>query len=126
VKLVPKKNQVTGRIVDIVVTKSGIALPDTQMKGVTVFVLLDKVGPDVKDYKPGDIVLPHHINHVYLRGGAFHRVIFKDEEILGTMEDVDLDQMTIDGKPASQMVDLDQMTVEGKPASQAVGDGAQA
>jgi hypothetical protein len=105
VKLIPKRNQVVGHVVDINATKSGIALPDTQMKGVTIFVQIESVGSDVKDYKEGDIVLPHHINHVFLRGGTFHRVIFKDEEILGVIEDVSLDQMTIDGKPAVQVME---------------------
>lgn len=98
-KIVPKKSQVTGRVVDITMSKGGIVLPDSQMKGVTIFVVLDAIGPDVKDYKVGDIVLPRHINHVYLRGGAFHCVIFEEADILATVEDVPFDQITIDGKP---------------------------
>lgn len=104
-KLRPKGKQVIGRIVDIVSTKSGISLPDSQMKGVTIFVLLDEVGPEVTNYKAGEIVLPHHVNHVFLRGGTYHRVIFEDKEILGVMEDVPLDQMTVDGKPAAQAME---------------------
>ena len=100
-KINPKKNQVIGRIVDIALTKSGIALPDTQMKGVTIFVVLDRVGPDVTEYKAGEVVLPRHVNHIWLRGGVLHRVIFEDKDILATVEDVPIDQITIDGKPVS-------------------------
>jgi len=113
-KLTPKKHQVVGRIVDFTMTKGGIVMPDTQMKGVTVFVLLDAVGSEVTDYKPGDVVLPHHINHVYLRGGSFHRVIFEDKDILATIEDLPMDLISIDGKPveaSTEIAEVEQQAV---------------
>lgn len=96
-KIVPKYGQVMGRVADLARTKSGIEMPNMGPKGVTIFVLIDSVGPDVKDYKPGDVVLPHHINHIVLRGGQYHRVIFDQKEILCTMEDVPLDQFSVAG-----------------------------
>lgn len=85
-RAVPKQDLVVGKIVDVVRTKSGLVLPDTQ-NNASVFVLVESIGPEVKHCKPGDIVLAHAFNHIYVRGG-FHRVVFKDEETWCDMQDL--------------------------------------
>ena len=95
-KIIPKKNQLVGRTVDIVQSVGGLALPDAQNRGVTVFAVIDDVGPDVTEYKVGQIVLPHHLNHIYVRGG-FHRVIFEDKEVLAVVEGLSEGQLSIGG-----------------------------
>lgn len=94
-KVIPKKNQILGRIVDVVRTESGLALPTAQ-NNATVFAIVDAVGPDVTEYAVGNIVLPAKMNHIYVRGG-FHRVIFSDTEILGVVE-VSRNQLSIGGE----------------------------
>jgi len=97
VKIIPKKDQVLGRTVDVVRSAGGIELPATQ-NNATVLVLIDAVGPDVKGYEPGQLVAPHHLNHIYMRGG-FHQVIFSCDKILAIVEDVDEGQLSIEGAP---------------------------
>ena len=98
-KIIPKKNQILGRTVDVVRSESGLELPATE-NNATIFVLIDAVGPDVTDpdYKEGAIVAPHHINHIYVRGG-FHRIIFDDTEILGVVEGISEYEISIGGDP---------------------------
>lgn len=94
-KIIPKRDQVLGRTVDVVRSESGLELPATQ-NNATILVLIDAVGPDVKGYEPGQLVAPHHLNHIYMRGG-FHRVIFSADEILAVVEDIATTQLSIDG-----------------------------
>ena len=79
-------------------SKGGIILANPDAKGVTVFVLVDAIGPDVKRCKVGDIVVPKHMSHIYLRGGQNHRVVFADEVVLIAIEDLPRDQFTIEGE----------------------------
>lgn len=97
----PKRNQVVARTVDVVKTKGGLELPSMQ-NNATVFALIESVGSEVTDpdYVPGALVVPHHFNHIYVRGG-FHRIIFPDTEILGVVSDVDRAQLAIDGETSS-------------------------
>lgn len=98
-KIIPKKDQVLGRTVDVVRSVGGLELPATQ-NNATVLVLIDAVGPDVEGYEPGQLVTPHHLNHIYMRGG-FHRVIFSADEILAVVEEVDQGQLSVDGASAA-------------------------
>jgi hypothetical protein len=103
VKIVPKRNQVLGRIADLTRSEGGIELPATDVRGVTIFVFVDAVGPDVIGYRPGDIVVPEHVKHIWLRGGRYHRVIFKDEVIVAVIEDLPKDQFEIEGERSGQV-----------------------
>jgi co-chaperonin GroES (HSP10) len=98
VKIVPLKNQIIGIGVEITMTVSGIVLPDQQGMKATVFMLIEAVGPDVKDYKVGDVVLAYKVSQIYLRGG-YHKTIFDDKEILAVIQDLPLDRLSVDGKP---------------------------
>lgn len=87
--LVPKRDQVLGRIV-ITKLKSAIVTPD-ETRGVTKFMLVDAVGPEAAaaGYKRGDLVLPRAMNNIFLHGGTYHRVICDAKEILTAVEDWD-------------------------------------
>lgn len=100
-RIVPQSNMVLGRIVDLTKTKGGLHMANTQAKGVTIFVLVDDIGPDVRNYKKGDVVVPHHVEHIWLRGGQHHRVVFEDTAVRALVEDVDLSQFTVEGEEAS-------------------------
>jgi len=98
VKIVPKKNQILGTQVEITLTASGILMPDQQAMKASIFVLVEAVGPDVKDYKVGDVIMPYKTNQIFLRGG-YHKLIFKEEDILAGVEDLPLDRLSVGGKP---------------------------
>lgn len=97
-KITPKKNQVLGTQVEIVATESGIVLPDQERMKASIFLLIEAVGPDVKGYKAGDVVLPHKTNQIFLRGG-YHRLIMSEDDILAVVEDLPLDRLSVGGKP---------------------------
>lgn len=84
-KIIPEGKEMLGRRVEIVRTQAGIVLPDSQNQGVTKFVLIDAVGDGVTKYKPEQIVLPHHLNFIHLRGG-FTRVLCNEDEIRASIE----------------------------------------
>ena len=96
-KVVPKKDQVLGRRLHLVKSEGGIDLPDSDWKGVTVFVVIDAVGEDVVGYAPGEVVLPHALNFIHLRG---HKplVIFAQDKILAAIEDVDMSLFSAEGE----------------------------
>lgn len=98
-KVVPKKNVIAGRMLDVARTKGGIELPSGSDK-VSVLVLIDAVGPEVVDYKVGDVVSPLRVYKINLRGGL-NTVVFKDEEVLAVVEDVPLDQFNVIGETPS-------------------------
>ena len=52
----------------------------------------------MKDYKPGDVVLPYKSNQIFLRGG-YHRLIFEDKEVLALAKDLPLERLSVGGKP---------------------------
>jgi co-chaperonin GroES (HSP10) len=98
VKIVPKKNQILGTQVEITLTASGILMPDQQAMKASIFVLVEAVGPDVKDYKVGDVVMPYKSNQIFLRGG-YHKLIMAEDDILAIVEDLPLDRLSVGGKP---------------------------
>lgn len=98
-KLTPKKDQIVARTVDFVKSSAGLVFPE--IKGgtkATIFALIESVGPDVKSYKPGQVVLCQRHNQIFLRDG-FHRLIFPEEEILSAVDDLDLSLCSISGMP---------------------------
>ena len=98
VTFVPQRNQILGTQVEITATASGLVMPDQQAMKASIFVLIEAVGPDVKDYQAGDVVLPYKSNQIFLRGG-YHRLIFEDKEVLAVAKDLPLDRLSVGGKP---------------------------
>lgn len=116
ITIIPQKNLIRGRTVDVVKSEGGLTLPemDTRTRGVTIFVLIDAVGPDVTRYKPGQIVLPHNMNHIFVRGG-FHQVILTEDEVWGVVEGIEERMISIGGaKPVES--GNERVEVEGAPA----------
>lgn len=99
-KITPKKNHLLGRVVDLTKSEGGLVLPNTSNK-VTVFILIDAVGPDVIDYKPGEIVLALKFNWIHMRGGQEPRVIFEESEIIAALEAAQMDRFTVLGSEAA-------------------------
>jgi hypothetical protein len=90
IELEPKRDIIIARLIDMKRTESGLHLPDTeQVKGATIFALVEKIGPDVKSCKPGDVVLPFVINHCWLKGGTYHRAVIKDEAVVASVRGLD-------------------------------------
>ena len=104
IRFIPQRNQILGTQVEITTTVSGIVLPDQQGMKASIFVLIESVGPDVRDYKPGDIVLPYKSNQIFLRGG-YHRLILEDKEVLAVAENLPLDRLSVGGKPLKATAD---------------------
>jgi hypothetical protein len=86
IELEPQAATIIARLIDMQRTESGIIMPDTQIKGVTVFALVETIGPDVKRCKPGDIVLPRSVEHCWLRGGTFHRALIQDDQVVAIVK----------------------------------------
>ena len=92
-KIVPKGKQVIGRLA-ITKVSERIVAPDAT-KGATKFVLVDAVSDEAAaaGYKVGDLVLPHTLNNIFLRGGLEHRAVFSHEQILAVIEGVDFSDL---------------------------------
>jgi len=105
-RMKPLGTTMVGRIVDIISTKGGLELPDAEIKGVTVFVLVDAVGPDVTKVHKGDVIVPVHLNHAYFRDGTHYAVVDEDK-VKCIVEDLDPRQLAVEGE----------RRVDGKPAS---------
>jgi len=105
-KMRPLGTHMVGRVVDIIQTKGGLELPDGEIKGVSIFVLVDVVGPDVTKVKKGDVVLPKHGDHAWFRDGT-HYLIVDEQNVRCVVEDLDPRQLAVEGE----------RRVDGKPAS---------
>lgn len=81
IELTPLANIMVCRLIDMERSEAGIILPDTQHKGVTAFALVESIGSDVTRCKEGDVIVPRAVEHCYLRGGTFHRVFVKNEDV---------------------------------------------
>ena len=75
----PRRDQAVGRIV-IRLTESTIVRPD-ETKNTTKLLLIDAVGPGIKDLKVGDIVMPTAIIGISMEGGASFRPMAEDKNI---------------------------------------------
>lgn len=97
-KIKPVKNQIVGATIEITLTDTGIVLPDRLGQKFTKFAHIWSVGPDVTDYKVGDVVLPYKSNEVHLRDG-FECLIFEDKEVISFVKDLPLNRLSVGGKP---------------------------
>jgi len=97
VKIIPQGTQIVGLQAQLTKSGGGLHLAVSEQQKESVLVVIESVGPDVVGYKPNDLVLPHHMNHAYFRGGVGHRVMFDQKEILAVITDVPLDQLEIKG-----------------------------
>ena len=92
----PKNQHILGRIIDFEQSVGGIVLPTSAVKNVTVLVLVDQIGPDVKNCKVGDVILYLKMNHVFLRDGT-HLAQVRDEDVICTVEGLDSKLITVEG-----------------------------
>lgn len=94
-RLEPRKNWINARA--IVRKQSELVIDPT--KGITRCFLIEAVGPDVKDYLPGDIVVAIKVYDMFMHTGA-HQVTFPADEVIQQVVDFDLSQFVgVDGKP---------------------------
>jgi co-chaperonin GroES (HSP10) len=96
-RLEPLGKVIVGRLVDITKSKGGLELPTSQVKNVTVFLLVDSVGPDVTKCKPGDIVLYQKMGHVWTRDGT-HFGLAEEDDIKCIVKELDPATIVIEGE----------------------------
>jgi co-chaperonin GroES (HSP10) len=96
-KLTPLGKQIVGRVVDIDKTSTGLSLPTNQVKNVTVFILVDAIGPDVTKCKVGDVILYLKLGHCILRDGT-HFGIVNEDDLIAIVSDLDPRTITVGGK----------------------------
>lgn len=99
-KIVPQFTQILGRVVELARTEGGIEMPNLTVKGVTILVLIDAVGEDVKKFKAGDIILPHAVNHIIFRDGKRHALV-DEKEVKCLIKDAPLERFNIYGEEFS-------------------------
>jgi hypothetical protein len=95
VKLIPRGNQIIGRVVIKRVFSTIIRVDET--KETTKFVLVDAVGPDAaaKGFKVGDIVLPTQMSNIKLDGGAFFRPLVNADYVAAYLTDVNVEELGV-------------------------------
>lgn len=95
----PHGKVIFGRVLDFVVSDGGLELPSERVTNVTVFMVVDLVGPDVTKCKPGDVILYLKGNHIYTRDN-WHRLVATDDDVLLTLEltPEELGRCAIEGK----------------------------
>lgn len=104
-KFEPRRNQAVGRIV-VRLSHSTIVRPD-ETKNTTKFILIDAVGPDVKDLKVGDIVMPTKVSGISMEGGASFRPMADDENIALVVRDwTSLDEFRVQNESGSEYVEF--------------------
>jgi hypothetical protein len=94
--LIPKRDQIIARLIDMGKTEGGLHLPRSEMRGVSVLARVESVGPDVTSCKPGDIILPRAIGHAWLRGGLIHWAVIDDKEVLCEVQGLDPETIIYD------------------------------
>jgi len=95
-KLHPKNNIIIGRMVDIEQSKGGLILPTSDVKNISVLMLVDAIGPDVKSCVPGDIILYEAMGHAFFRSGE-HFGIVRDDKVVSVVTDIDPKTIVIEG-----------------------------
>jgi len=99
----PRRDQAVGRIV-VRLTSSAIVRPD-ETKGTTKLMLIDAVGPDLKDLKVGDVVLPTMVSGIVMEGGASFRPMAEDKNIAVIVRDwKSLDEFRVQNESGSEYV----------------------
>lgn len=103
-KLVPRRNQIIGRIV-VKRILSTIVRPD-ETRNTTKFVLVDAAGPvaQAAGIKVGDIVLPNKMGNIQLDGGVSFRPIVDEEDIRAIVTGVTLDELVVQTDSGSGFV----------------------
>lgn len=106
-KLIPRSNQVIGRVV-IKRRVSTIVRPD-ETRETTKFVLIDALGASVaaKGFKVGDVILPTAMANIKFDGGASFRPIVHEDNIAAVLADVTLDELAVQTESGSEYVPLD-------------------
>lgn len=89
-KLVPRHNQIIGRIV-IKRSRTTILRPD-ETKNISKFVLVDAVGLEAAaaGIKVGDVILPTNIANIFLDGGTNFRPLVEEKNVAAVVRDFDL------------------------------------
>ena len=108
-----KGSWIGGRIIDVDESAGGIKLPTGDFK-ITALMLVDQIGPDVKNAKVGDLIVYLSMRHIIMRDGTRLGVVEDDgKNVIATIEDADLERMvsTSDGK----------RLVDAKPAAVVAG-----
>jgi hypothetical protein len=85
IRLLPKGETIGGRVVDFVESDGGIALVEGEVRNVTIFLLVDSIGPQVERCKQGDVIAFHHASHVWTRAGH-HFLIVQDKDVYAVVE----------------------------------------
>jgi hypothetical protein len=99
----PRRDQIVGRIV-VRPSASAIVRPD-ETKDTTKFILIDAVGPALKDLKVGDVVMPTKVIGISLNGGASFRPMAIDENIALLVEDwTSLDEFLVQNESGTEYV----------------------
>jgi hypothetical protein len=99
----PRRDQAVGRIV-VRLPSSAIVRPD-ETKNTTKFMLIDAVGPDLKDLKVGDVVMPTAISGISMEGGASFRPMANDANIALVVRDwTSLDEFRVQNESGSEYV----------------------
>jgi hypothetical protein len=106
-KLEPLRGQAVGRVVQQPML-STIVRPD-ETKGVSKFILLDAVGPDLaaKGIRVGDVVLPMKIHNIVLNDGSSFRPLVEAEHIMLIVRDWKKDEFHVQTENGSQYVPFD-------------------
>lgn len=109
-KIVPRHNQILGRIV-IKKTGGAIVRPD-DTANTTKFVLVDAVGPGAAaaGIKVGDLVLPNALGNIVIDGGVIFRPILDEANALALAvcaDDVERGGLLIQTDNGSQYVPMD-------------------
>ena len=106
-KLLPRKNQIIGRVV-VERPQSTIIRPDAT-KGTTKLVLIDAVSPgaEAAGLKVGDVIVPAKINHFMLEGGARFRPLMDESDALHLVTDLSLDDLHVQTENGQEYVPFD-------------------
>ena len=99
----PRRDHAVGRIV-IRNTTSTIIRPD-ETKGATKLILIDAIGPDLKDLKVGDVVMPLAMSGIVMNAGASFRPMVEDKNIALVVRDWEsLDEFRVQTENGSEYV----------------------
>lgn len=114
-KLVPKRDQMLGRLL-ITKLDSAIIAPDAT-RGVSKMILVQAVGAGAaaEGYKVGDLVVPRQIGTAPLRAGTRNAFFCDSKDVLFTVEGATADDF-LDGDGRTDIVSLD----PGHPSNAAV------
>jgi hypothetical protein len=104
--LEPVGKQIAGRIVDVVATKGGLELSSSRVQNVSVFVWIDRVGPEVDPkYTPGLIICHKQLSTVWLRDGT-QFVVVEEKDVIAIVREIDLNGWTVGGKKFDKMAEV--------------------